>query len=107
MTTMNTVTERFSDVLSSGAGALQEVAATAVEQIESLPERVADITGSRQRRSRMPWLLLAAALVAVLGTAWWMRGRRQRTPDVDTGIDDGANPVRSHSDHAIAAATGQ
>ena len=105
--TINTVTERVTDVLSSGAGALQDVAAMAVEQIESLPERVGDLTGSHKSSSRKPWLLAAAALVAVLDVAWWMRGRRRATPAVDTGIDEGRNPVRSQSDRAVAAATGQ
>ena len=105
--TMSTVTERVTDVLSTGAGALQEVASLAVEQFESLPERVADLTGSKRRSSRRPWFLAAAALVALLGVAWWMRGRRAGSPAVDTGIDAGVNPVRSHADRAVAGATGQ
>ena len=54
-TTISSVTERVSDVLSSGlssgAGALQDVASLAVEQFESLPDRVADLTGSKRSSS--------------------------------------------------------
>ena len=103
--TMSTVTERVTDVLSTGAGALQDVAAIAVEQFESLPERVADLAGSTKRSSRRPWLLAAGVLIALLGVGWWMRSRRNGSPAVDAGFD-GSNPVRSHTDRAVAA-TGQ
>ena len=87
---------------------LQDYATTAVEQIESLPERVAELTGKRKNSSQTRWLLLAAAaLLALIATGWWMRGRRRSMPAVDTGIDDERNPVRSHADRAVAAATGR
>ena len=89
-------------------GALQDVAASAVEHIESLPERVADLTGDdRSSSPKATWLLAAGALIALLGVGWWMRGRRRSMPAVDTGIDDERNPVRSHADRAVAAATGR
>ncbi len=110
-TTISSVTERVSDALSSGlssgAGALQDVASLAVEQFESIPDRVADLTGSKSSSSRKPWLFAAAVLVAFVGVGWWMRGRRRSYPAVDVGSENGANPVRSHTDRAVAAATGQ
>ena len=111
-TTISSVTERVSDVLSSGlssgAGALQDVASLAVEQFESIPDRVADLTGAKTLRRRAsrgcsPLLSSSPSWVSAGGCA----GVAVRIRPSTSAATNGANPVRSHTDRAVAAATGQ
>jgi hypothetical protein len=111
------VTDTVSDVWSSSARSVQDLAATAaelatevVEQLEDLPDKVVGLAsaarsriGPAPRRSRKPWLFLAAAVAGVLVVAWLWRRRAATTPAVDIGPDGRPNPVREHGDASRSA----
>ena len=108
--TMSTVTERVTDVLSTRRRRAAGRRRLAVEQFESLPDRVADLTGSQRQ-------LVVAAAVAVRRRRRVALARRRLVDRAapphrhprrrHRAARDGANPVRSHTDRAVAAATGQ
>jgi len=86
---------------------VQEVAAAAAERIEKLPDRAVALAGSvipalrpPPKRSKRPFLLLAVALVAALGVAWFVRGRRQiamDSPDATASSTTGDRSVSAAS----------
>ncbi len=110
------LTDTVSDALSSSARSVHDLAATAaelatevVEQLE-IPEKVVGLAsaargriGPAPRRSRKPWLYVAAAVAGVLVVAWWWKRRSATNPAVDIGPDGRPNPVREQGDTARSA----
>jgi len=111
------VTDTVSDVWSTSARSVQELASTAadlatevVEQLEVLPDKVVGLAsaargriGPTPRPSRKPWLYVAAAVAAVLVAAWLWRRRSASAPSVDIGPDGRPSPLREHGDPTRSA----
>lgn len=100
-----------SDLAASAAGLATDLATVAVGQFEELPGKVSGLASAARdrispapKRSVRPWMLLAAAVVAFVAVAWWLRRRSSDSPAVDVGFDGRENPVRSHREHAATAA---
>ena len=82
------VGELVSDAWSSSLDRAQDLAAAAFEVLEDIPDKAIALAGAvipalrpTPRRSRRPWLLLAAALASVAVVAWIVKRRRASTAE--------------------------
>jgi hypothetical protein len=71
------------DALASGIDKVQDLASSAVDVIDDIPDKAAALAGAlipalrpKPRRSAKPFALLAVALASVVLVAWFVRKRR-------------------------------
>jgi len=76
---------------------VQELAASAAERFEDLPERAVALAGAvipalrpTPKRSKRPLLILVVAVSSLLAVAWFLRSRRDRDEAPYAPADSGA-----------------
>lgn len=76
------VGELVTDVWATGRGKVQDLAATAVDVIEDIPEKAIALAGAvipalrpTPKRSKRPFVLIAAVVTALVLVAWFVKKR--------------------------------
>lgn len=94
------VSELVSDVWSTGLDRAQDLAAAAFDILEDIPDKAVALAGAvipalrpSPRRSKRPWLILAAAVASFVVVAWFLKKRSAGTAEPyavpNTGPSDG------------------